>query len=144
MKLFSLLKTKFFNIHVCNTYQLNCCTILYWMVYLLPHKITKIIEYTEKLILLNTNFIKTRPTTFLGYYGGNQNKVLLDQYYQLCYKLMVLVLIEWLKGLLSISWNQRNTQQKQIFMVLASIKFRQPIEINYGKKCVKGKRAWRL
>ena len=47
---------------------------------------------------------------------------------------MVLVLIEWLKGLLSISWNQRNTQQKQIFMVLASIKFRQPIEINYVKK----------
>ena len=47
---------------------------------------------------------------------------------------MVLVLIEWLKGLLSISWNQRNTKGKQIVMGLASIKFRQPIEISYGKK----------
>ena len=47
---------------------------------------------------------------------------------------MVLVLIEWLKGLLSISWNQRNTKEKQIVMGLVSIKFRQPIEINYRKK----------
>ena len=46
---------------------------------------------------------------------------------------MVLLLIESLKGLLSISWNQRETKEKQIFMGLASIKFRQPIEINYGK-----------
>ena len=47
---------------------------------------------------------------------------------------MVLLLIEWLKGLLSTSWNQRDTKEKQIVMGLASIKFRQPIEISYGKK----------
>ena len=44
------------------------------------------------------------------------------------------MLIEWLKGLSSTSWNQRNTKEKQIVMGLASIKFGQPIEINYGKK----------
>ena len=47
---------------------------------------------------------------------------------------MTLVLIEWLKGLLSVSLNQRNTKEKQIVLGLASIKFKQPIEINYGKK----------
>ena len=52
---------------------------------------------------------------------------------------MGLVLIEWLKGLLSASWNQRNTKEKQIVKGLASIKFRQPIEINYGKNARKGK-----
>ena len=57
---------------------------------------------------------------------------------------MVLLLIEWLKGLLTTSWNQRDTKEKQIVMGLASIKFRQPIEINYGKNCVKRKRAWGL
>ena len=58
---------------------------------------------------------------------------------------MVLVLIEWLKGLLSTSWNQRNTKEKQIVMGIASIKFGQPIEINYGKKkCAKRKRTWGL
>ena len=57
---------------------------------------------------------------------------------------MVLLLIEWLKGLLSISWNQRDTKEKQIIMGLASIKFRQPIEINYGKNWAKRKRAWGL
>ena len=56
---------------------------------------------------------------------------------------MVLLLIEWLKGLLSISWNQRDTEEKQIVIGLASIKFRQPIEINYGKNC-KNEKAWRL
>ena len=50
---------------------------------------------------------------------------------------MVLVLIERLKGLLSTSWNQRETKEKQIVMGLASIKFRQPMEISYGKKCAK-------
>ena len=36
--------------------------------------------------------------------------------------------------------NQRNTKEKQIVMGIASIKFRQPIEINYGKKnALKGK-----
>ena len=50
---------------------------------------------------------------------------------------MVLSLIEWLKILLSKSWNQRDTKEKQIVMGLASIKFRQPIEINYGKKGAK-------
>ena len=54
---------------------------------------------------------------------------------------MVLVLIEWLKGLLSASWNQRNTKEKQIIMGVASIEFRQPIEINYGKKMRERKRA---
>ena len=39
-----------------------------------------------------------------------------------------------MKRLLSTSWNQRDTKEKQIVMGLASIKFRQPIEINYGKK----------
>ena len=57
---------------------------------------------------------------------------------------MVLLLIEWLKGRLLISWNQRGTKEKQIVMGLASIKFRQPIEINYGKNCAKKKRAWGL
>ena len=57
---------------------------------------------------------------------------------------MVAVLIEWLKGLLSTSWNQRNLKERQIVMGLASIKFRQPIEINYGKNCAKKKRAWGL
>ena len=57
---------------------------------------------------------------------------------------MVLLLIEWLKGQLLISWNQRGTKEKQIVMELASIKFRQPIEINYGKNCTKRKRAWGL
>ena len=57
---------------------------------------------------------------------------------------MVLSLIKWLKILLSISWNQRDTKEKQIVMGLASIKFRQPIEINYGKKGAKRKRAWGL
>ena len=52
---------------------------------------------------------------------------------------MVLVLIEWLKGLSSTSRNQRNTKEKEIIMGVASIEFRQPIEINYGKKCAKGK-----
>ena len=33
------------------------------------------------------------------------------------------------------------TIQEQILMGLASIKFRQPIEINYGKKCAKRKKA---
>ena len=47
---------------------------------------------------------------------------------------MVLVLIEWLNGLLSTWWNQRDTKEKQIVMGLASIKIRQPIEINYWKK----------
>ena len=51
---------------------------------------------------------------------------------------MVLVLIEWLKGLLSTSWNQRNTKEKQIVMGIASTKFRQPIEIKNGKKCGNG------
>ena len=55
---------------------------------------------------------------------------------------MVLLLIEWLKELLSISWNQRDTKEKQIVVGLASIKFRQPIEISYGKNCAK--RAWGL
>ena len=45
-----------------------------------------------------------------------------------------MVLIEWLKELLSTSWNQRDTKEKQTVMGLSSIKFRQPIEINYGKK----------
>ena len=44
-----------------------------------------------------------------------------------------------MKGLLSASWNQRNTKEKQIVKGLASIKFRQPIEINYGKNARKGK-----
>ena len=58
---------------------------------------------------------------------------------------MVLLLIEWLKGLLSISWNQRDTKEKQIVVGLASIKFRQPIEINYGKKDPrKGKKGVRI
>ena len=52
---------------------------------------------------------------------------------------MVLVLIEWLKGLSSTSRNQRNTKEKQIIMGVASIEFRQPIEINYGKNARKGK-----
>ena len=47
---------------------------------------------------------------------------------------MVLVLIEWLNGLLPTWWNQRDTKEKQIVMGLASIKIRQPIEINYWKK----------
>ena len=57
---------------------------------------------------------------------------------------MVVVLLEWLKGLLTTLWNQRNTKEKQIVMGLASIKFRQPTEINYGKKCAKRKRVWGL
>ena len=56
----------------------------------------------------------------------------------------MVLLIEWLKRLLSTSWNQRDTKEKQIVMGLASIKFRQPIEINYGKNCLKRKRAWGL
>ena len=52
---------------------------------------------------------------------------------------MALVLIEWLKGLSPTSWNQRNTKEKQIVMGLASIKFGQPIEINYGKKKMREK-----
>ena len=48
------------------------------------------------------------------------------------------MLIEWLKELLSISWNQRNTKKKQIVMGLTSIKLRQPIEINSGKNARKG------
>ena len=47
------------------------------------------------------------------------------------------MLNEWLKGLLSISWNQRHTKKKQIVLRLASIKFRQTIEIDSGKKCAK-------
>ena len=35
---------------------------------------------------------------------------------------------------ISASSNQRDTKEKQIVMGLASIKFRQPIEISYGKK----------
>ena len=57
---------------------------------------------------------------------------------------MILELIEWLERLLSASWNQRDTKEKQIVMGLASIKFRQPTEISYGKKCAKRKRAWGL
>ena len=49
------------------------------------------------------------------------------------------MLNEWLKGLLSISWNQRHTKKKQIVLRLASIKFRQPVEIDSGKKCAKWK-----
>ena len=52
---------------------------------------------------------------------------------------MVLVLIEWFKGLFSISWNERNTKEKQIVMGPTSIKFRQPIEINSEKNARKGK-----
>ena len=52
---------------------------------------------------------------------------------------MILVLIEWLERLLSASWNQRDTKEKQIVMGLASIKFRQPTEISYGKNERKGK-----
>ena len=44
------------------------------------------------------------------------------------------MLIEWLKGLLSISLNQRDTKEKQIVLGLASIKFRKPIRIDSGKK----------
>ena len=54
---------------------------------------------------------------------------------------MVLLLIERLKRLLSTSWNQRDTEEKQIVMGLASIKFRQLTEISYGKNCAKRKRA---
>ena len=57
---------------------------------------------------------------------------------------MVLLFIEWLNRLLSTSWNQRDTKEKKIVMGLAAIKFRQPIEISYGKKCAKRKRAWGL
>ena len=35
---------------------------------------------------------------------------------------MVLVLFEWLKELLSLSWNQRNTKKKKTVMGLTSIK----------------------
>ena len=35
---------------------------------------------------------------------------------------------------ISASSNQRDTKEKQIVMGLASIKFRQPTEISYGKK----------
>ena len=55
-----------------------------------------------------------------------------------------MVLIEWLKELLSTSWNQRDTKEKQTVIGLSSIKFRQPIEINCGKKCAKRKGAWGL
>ena len=56
----------------------------------------------------------------------------------------MVLLIEWLKRLLSTSWNQRDTKEKQIVMGLASIKFRQPVEINYGEECAKRKRVWGL
>ena len=46
---------------------------------------------------------------------------------------MVFVFIERLKGLLSISWNQRNTKEKQIVMGLTSIKFRSVLEKNVRK-----------
>ena len=39
-----------------------------------------------------------------------------------------------MKGLLSASWNQGNTKEKQIVMGLALIEFRQPIDIKYGEK----------
>ena len=51
---------------------------------------------------------------------------------------MILLLTEWLKGLLSISWNQKDAKEKQIVMGLSSIKF---MEINYGKNCTKRKRV---
>ena len=35
----------------------------------------------------------------------------------------------------------KRSKEKQIVMGLASIKFRQPIEINYRKKCAKRKRV---
>ena len=54
------------------------------------------------------------------------------------------MLIEWLKGLLSMSWNQRNTKEKQIVMGLTSIKFRQPIEINSGKKMGEKERGLKI
>ena len=57
---------------------------------------------------------------------------------------MILMLIEWLTGILTISWNQRDTKEKQIALGLASIKISQQIEIDYGKKCGEIKRARRL
>ena len=39
-----------------------------------------------------------------------------------------------MKGLLSISWNQRDTKEKQTVLGLASIKFRQSIENQFWKK----------
>ena len=57
---------------------------------------------------------------------------------------MVVVLLEWLKGLLTTLWNQRNTKEKQIVMRLASIKFRQPTEINYGKKMCEKEKGVRI
>ena len=57
---------------------------------------------------------------------------------------MILMLIEWLTGILTISWNQRDTKEKQIALGLASIKISQQIEIDYGKKCGEMKRARRL
>lgn len=44
------------------------------------------------------------------------------------------MLIQLLKGLLTISRNQRDRKEKQIRLGFASIKFRQPIEIDTEKE----------
>ena len=47
---------------------------------------------------------------------------------------MIIMLIQLLKGLLTISRNQRDRKEKQILNGFASIKFRQPIEIDTEKE----------
>ena len=46
--------------------------------------------------------------------------------------------------MISTSRNQRNTKEKQIVMGLASVKFRQKIEINYGEKIRKKEKDMRI
>ena len=54
---------------------------------------------------------------------------------------MILMLIQLLKGLLTISRNQRYRKEKQVHLWFASIKFRQPKEIDTEKEMRKMKKG---